>query len=103
MKKKFKDIKSGDVVVGFGIITEIDVAYDDPFWEKPHCTYLDMNDPYHGRVSRSIDPDKEYEIITNPKQITDIYQKIDNELAECIKDRETEREILKTFKTDRAH
>jgi len=97
MKKKIKDIKSGDIVVGFGIITEIDLSYDDPFWQSPHCTYFDYNDPYHGRVSRSIDPEEECEIMTNPKQITHIYQKIDNELVKCIKDREAEREILKGF------
>jgi len=97
MKKKPKDINPGDIVIGFGIVTEIDATYDDPFWEKPHCTYLDEKDPYYGRVSGPINPNKEYEIITNPQQIRNIYQKVDKELVKYIEDRKAERELLKKF------
>ncbi len=101
MKKKPKDIKVSDIVIGFGIITKVDITYNDPFWEAPHWTYFDINDPYHGRCSTRIDPDKEYEIRTNPKQITRLYRDVDNALVECIKDREEERDLLKSL--DRAH
>ncbi len=97
MKKKFKNIKPGEIVVGMGIITKIDLTYNDTFYEQPNVEYLCYSDPYHGRCGQTIDVKHKYKIITKKKQIFKIYKRVYDELAKNIRDRVEEIEILIDF------
>lgn len=88
MKKLGKDLEIGDVVKELGIIMEVKIESDpDGFWSgKPYYTALDLSDSHYGPGCGQLDLDKEFEVITERRDISKLFRTVECDIDGYIAD-----------------
>jgi len=96
--KKGKDLKVGDIVVGHGLVMniELDPKPGGVFDGKPNIGFFDINDSYYGPGHTWLDVDTDFEVYDDRKNIVRCLRIIDCDLAKYIADMmETRRKFHK--------
>jgi crotonobetainyl-CoA:carnitine CoA-transferase CaiB-like acyl-CoA transferase len=86
---KYKNLKPGDAVIypHPGMIVHVDVKGKDPSWGNvPNITHYDIYDCAYGSLTGPMHPESRCLVLTERKDILDMYKKIDYQLLEQIAD-----------------
>ena len=86
MKKKGKDLKTGDVILKpwYELVVEIDTTNTSPFWKGPHIMFFDLNDASNGQCGRQLPLDDEFEIATERKDFIEAFRIVQCDLANSL-------------------
>ena len=93
---KGKELQPGHVIVGRGMIIEVDIDGDSFFYDgKPSFSYYDINDSSYGSCSTSFDLEEEFEVCTDRRDIVHYFKIIDYQILSSIADLSEGRRTLK--------
>ncbi len=99
--KKGRDLKVGDVVREHGVIYEIDLNPDpEGFWGKPNIHYFCIHDAYYGPSGTWLELDRDFNILTDRKEILKVLTRIDCDMTKYIADSMQHRKEFQELKWD---